>query len=79
MGILTPDPKQTPHLDTSQQIKHVFICSGTPAHIMPGFALLRAGSLENCPHCGASVRDCTDSFVGKCFLKFAGFTREDRQ
>lgn len=66
------------HLDTSQQIAHVFICNGPEAHVMPGITLARAGSAMNCPYCGASVSDCTNSFVGQSFLKFAGFTRSDK-
>jgi len=66
-----------PKMDTSQQINHVFLCSGTPAHVSPGLSLLRAGDITKCPQCGAPVQDCTNTLIGKSFLAFAGFTRED--
>jgi len=71
MGILTPDPKQSKHLNTSQQVRHAYGCSGPVLHVTPGISLLRAGDITKCPQCGASVADITDTPLGQAYLAFA--------
>lgn len=68
---MTPNSKPT--LDTSQEIRHVFICNGEEKHLSPGFALLRTSRLV-CPSCGADVTDVTGSPVAQAYY---AFTRPD--
>lgn len=65
--------RQNPTLTTSQNIQHVYGCRGSFMHLIPGFALLRAGNANVCPYCGAAVADMTHSPVGKAYLEQAGF------
>jgi uncharacterized paraquat-inducible protein A len=62
---------QSNHMDTSQQIRHVFACHGPKMHINPGFVLLRKGDISKCPDCGAEVYDATDTLVGQAYIAFA--------
>jgi predicted RNA-binding Zn-ribbon protein involved in translation (DUF1610 family) len=58
------------NFSTSQQIKHIFMCSGQKVHVFPGTELLRVGKFE-CPDCGAPVHDITDTALGKAYFAFA--------
>lgn len=76
--VVNPTPTPENDLNTSQQLRHVFLCSGSPAHITPGITLLRSGNLDKCPQCGAPVHDCTNSFLGQSYLAFARLDLGDR-
>jgi len=67
-------PKKPSLLNTSQRIQHVFICSGTPQHVSPGFAVLKAATPGTCPTCGKPVTDCTKEPIGQFYF---AFTRSD--
>ena len=78
MGILnTNSTSGDQHLNTSQQIKHVFGCSGATMHVTPGFQLLRAGDITRCPQCGSPVTDCTNTLLGQSYLALARFDLGD--
>jgi hypothetical protein len=62
---------QPNHMDTSQQINHVFACRGPKMHVTPGFKLLQAGDIKHCPDCGADVYDATDTPIGQHYKAFA--------
>lgn len=59
-----------PHMDTSQRIRHVYACNGTPLHVTSGFQLLQTNSLR-CPYCGAEVSDITKTPLGQAYFAFA--------
>ena len=63
--------KRTNGLDTSQNINHVFGCTGAQIHVTPGFRLLRAGNIHKCPDCGADVNDITNTPLGQSYIAFA--------
>lgn len=60
----------TNHMDTSQQLKHVFGCLGPELHITPGFKLLQSADPTKCPQCGADVYDATNTPVGEAYVAF---------
>lgn len=61
---------ERPTLNTSQNIRHVFGCKGTPLHVTLGKQLLQTNSLR-CPYCGAEVSDITKSPLGQAYFAFA--------
>jgi hypothetical protein len=61
------------HMNTSQQIRHVFGCAGPTRHLTPGFALLRSTDPTKCPQCGTTVEDVTDTLEGQQYLAFGRF------
>jgi hypothetical protein len=71
-------PNSRPHMDTSQRINHVFGCSGSQMHIMPGVSLLKAGDTSKCPTCGATVQDITGTLVGQAYIAFARLDLGDK-
>jgi hypothetical protein len=62
--------KPSKHMDTSQQIKHVFGCQGPELHITPGFKLLQSDDPSKCPQCGADVYDATNTPLGQAYIAF---------
>lgn len=68
---MTKNAQPSNHMDTSQQIKHVFGCQGEIFHLTPGFQLLKSADPTKCPECGANVYDATDTPVGQQYIAFA--------
>ncbi len=63
----------SPTMDTSQKINHVFGCRGKTMHVHPGFVLLRKGDITHCPDCGKEVYDITDTPLGSSYIELARF------
>jgi len=57
-------------LDTSQRIYHVFGCAGPIMHVWSGQAILTSGNGLHCPTCGYSVKDVTNTRLGKEYFAF---------
>lgn len=57
----------SPSLNTSRRIRHIFACEDSHAH--PGTEIAKRGELT-CPTCGKPVKDITDTELGQLYFAF---------